>query len=236
MARTWQELFITGEDAPEPAAREARAAHGLLPPPAREPVEDARGAGRGAAGDGVPEPRRRDLGAPRGDADLCRRRRHHHGQDRRAAGDRGQLRGAERRRAAHQAADRAPRRGGPSGGGHDRPARRPHRDPDGGSERDRQDHDDREDRLAPPARARQVGAARRGRHLPGRRRGAARGVGGARRLRHRAGRPGLRSGRGGVRRHRGRPSSRPRRGDLRHGRPPAHPAAPDGGAGARCAA
>ena len=52
----------------------------------------------------------------------------------------------------------------------------------------------------------QVGAARGGRHLPGRGRGAAGGVGGARRLRHRAGRPGLGSGRGGVRRHRGGPA------------------------------
>ena len=42
----------------------------------------------------------------------------------------------------------------------------PDGDPDGGRQRHRQDHHDRQDRLAPPEGARPVGAAGRGRHLP----------------------------------------------------------------------
>ena len=47
-------------------------------------------------------------------------------------------------------------------------------------------------------------------------------------LRDRARRGRLGPGRGDVRRDRRRPGARARRGDLRHGRAPAHPAAPDG--------
>ena len=92
----------------------------------------------------------------------------------------------------------------------------------------RQDHHDRQDRLAPAEGARQVGAARRRRHLPRRRVRAAHGLGRARGLRDRARRGGLGPGRRGLRRHRGRRGPRPRRGDRRHRRPPPHPAAPDG--------
>ncbi len=52
--------------------------------------------------------------------------------------------------------------------------RRPDGDPGGGGERQRQDDHDRQDRLAPAAGARPLRAARGGRHLPRRRRRAAR--------------------------------------------------------------
>ena len=112
VARTWHELFVTGEDAPaaRAEAEERARAPRLLPPPAREHVEDARGARRRAAGDGLPVARRRGLRAPRGDADLRRRRRADHRGDRRAARARGGVGRADRRRGPHAPAARAARR------------------------------------------------------------------------------------------------------------------------------
>ena len=76
----------------------------LLPAPAREHVEDAPGPRCRAPGHRVPVARRRGVRAPRGDADLRRRRRPHHGGDRRAA----RARGGDRRAAGRR---------GPSHGG-----------------------------------------------------------------------------------------------------------------------
>jgi fused signal recognition particle receptor len=59
----------------------------------------------------------------------------------------------------------------------DRPAPRARRRPHGRRQRDGQDDDDRQARVAPQARARAVRAARRGRHVPRRRRRAAAGLG-----------------------------------------------------------
>ena len=87
------------------AAETRRGAPRLLPPPAREHAQDARGAGRGGPGDAVRgRPRRGDLGAPRGGADLRRRRRPHDRAGRRAARARGRGGRPGRRRAAHRAA------------------------------------------------------------------------------------------------------------------------------------
>ena len=75
----------------------------LLPAHAREHAQDARGAQRRGAGDAVPgRPRRGDLGAAGGGADLRRRRRAHDRAGRRAAraggrgGRSGRRRGADR--------------------------------------------------------------------------------------------------------------------------------------------
>ena len=70
--------------------------------------------------------------------------------------------------------DTIPLNGKPDGDPHDR------------GERQRQDHHDRQDGLAPPEGAGPLGAARRRRHLPSRRRRAAHHLGGARRQRDRA--------------------------------------------------
>ncbi len=218
MARSWQELFITGEDSPAPAEEPAEERQGFFRRLRAEPVEDARGARCRAAGQCLPDAGRRGLGAARGDADLRGRRRHHHRQDRRAPGDGGERRRPQRRRGPQPAAHGDHGRGGPRGGADDRPAPATDRDPHGGGQRHRQDHHDRQDRLAPAEGARQVGDAGRWRHLPRGGGRAAGGVGGAGGLRHRARRPGIGSWRGGVRRDRGRAGPRARRRD--HATPP----------------
>ena len=90
VARTWQELF-TVDDVPRapPEDRRRAPARGLLQAPAREHVQDAPGARRRAPGHDVRDARRRGLRAARGDADLRRRRRADHGEDRRAPRGRG---------------------------------------------------------------------------------------------------------------------------------------------------
>ncbi len=75
---------------------------------------------------------------------------------------------------------------------------------DGRRQRQRQDDDDRQDGLAPAAGAGPLGAAGRRRHVPRRGRRAADALGRARRLRDRPRRGGIRSGRGRLRRHRAR--------------------------------
>ena len=209
---------MTGEDGAEPGRAGAPSAGAAVRPAAREHVQDAPGAGRRAPVVRVPDPRRGGMGAARGDPDLRRRRRGHHGADRRAPRDRGRGGRALRRRAAHATADRAPGGCRAGGRGPDRPAREPHRDPDGRRERHRQDDHDRQDRVAPAQRARQVGPARRRRHVPRRGCRAVGGVGRARGLRRDPGGGGVRPGVGGLRRGRGRPHARARRGDRRHGR------------------
>ena len=108
LARDWHDLFITdggtpGADAPTPARPERRPR--LLPPPARVDAQDARGARGRGPGDAVRgRPRRGDLGAARGGADLRRRRRPHDRPGGRAARARG--RGGRRSSAAR----RSPRR------------------------------------------------------------------------------------------------------------------------------
>ncbi len=84
------------------------------------------------------------------------------------------------RRGALAPAARAARRHGARGGRHDPAHRAPDRDPRDGRERQRQDHHDREDGVAPPEGARALGAARRRRHLPSGGRGAAHALGRAR--------------------------------------------------------
>ena len=129
---------------------DARAAPRLLPPPAREHAQDARGARRRGAGDAVRgRPRRGDLGAPRGGADLRRRRRAHDRAGRRAARARGGGGRPRRRRAADRAAGGAARPARPHGRRHDRHPARADRDPRRRRQRHRQDDHDRQARLAP---------------------------------------------------------------------------------------
>ena len=154
MARDWTELFLT--DGPVPAAAagrgDARAAPRLLPPPAREHAQDARGARRRGPGHAVRgRPRRGDLGAPRGGADLRRRRRAHDRAGRRAARARGGGGRPRRRRAADRAAGRAARAARAHGRRHDRHPARADRDPRRRRQRHRQDDHDRQARLAPAA-------------------------------------------------------------------------------------
>ena len=93
----------------------------LLRPPARIDAQDARGARRRGPGDAVRgRPRRGDVGAARGGADLRRRRRAHDRPGRRAARARGRGGRPRRRRGAHRPARRAARRAGPHGRRHDR--------------------------------------------------------------------------------------------------------------------
>ena len=103
------------------------------------------------------------------------------------------------------------------------PERRPRRR----RQRDGEDDDDRQAR-AEAARARPLGARRRGRHVPRGRGGAARDLGRARRrgLRRRPARRG--SGCRRVRRGRGGAGARARRRDHRHRRAPAHADEPHG--------
>ena len=96
-------------------------------------------------------------------------------------------------------------------------------------QRRRQDDVDRQGRQ-PAGGGRPIGAAGRGRHVPRRRRRAARHVGVTGRRRAGAGERGRRSERRGVRRRRaGRVAPR-RSGARRHRRAPAHQDEPDGGA------
>ena len=222
VARDWDDLFITGR--PTLAARRARArARGaparLLPPHAREHAQDARGAQRRGPGDAVPgRPRRGDLGAARGGADLRRRRRAHDRAGRRAARAGGRGGRPRRRRGADRAARRAAGQARPHGRRHDRPAPRPGRDPRRRRQRHRQDDEHRQARLAPAQDARPERRDRRRRHVPRRRRRAARALGRARRRRRRQGRGGIGPRRGRVRRGRPRPRARRRRRDRRHRR------------------
>ena len=88
MARDWRDLFLTGDPRRPPRPRRGRRGGSpssrarLLQAPAREPVQDARGAERRDPGDALRHARRRDVGAPGGGADHGRRRRAH---DRRAS-------------------------------------------------------------------------------------------------------------------------------------------------------
>ena len=203
----------------------------LLPPPAREHAQDARGAQRRGAGDPLPgRPRRGDLGAPRGGADLRRRRRPHDGAGRRAPRARGGGGRPRRRRGAHAAAVRAARRARPHRRRHDRHPPGPGRHPRRRRQRHGQDDDHRQARLAPAPDARADGGHRRGGHVPRRGRRAARALGGARRRRARQGPGGLDPG--AVAFDAVARAPRARRGRLhrRHRGPPAHPARPHGGA------
>ena len=108
MARDWYDLFLLDHGPPAPDAGGARARGGpprLLPAPAREHAQDARGAHRGGPGDAVRgRPRRAHLGAARGGADLRRRRRADDRPGRRGARTRGRGGHAGRRRGAHRPA------------------------------------------------------------------------------------------------------------------------------------
>ena len=93
----------TATPSPRRADAEPRAAARVLPPPAREPVQDAgRAAGRGP-GDALRDARRRDLGAPGGGADHGRRRRDDDREGRRRSSSR------RPRAARSRAARRSPR-------------------------------------------------------------------------------------------------------------------------------
>ena len=183
MARDWRELFIVDGAAPEPdepAEESAGEAARVLPAAAREHVEDPDGAGRRGPGDAVREPRRGDVGAPRGGADHGRRRGEDDRGGRVEARDGGRVGRHRGRRGADPPAHRAARRPGQDRRRHDRPAARADRPAHGRRERDGQDDDARQARLAPQERLRARGAARRGRHVPRRGDRAARGVGAAR--------------------------------------------------------
>ena len=204
----------------------------LLPPHAREHAQDARGAQRRGPGDAVPgRPRRGDVGAAGGGADLRRRGRAHDRPGRRAARAGGRGGRPRRRRGAHRAARGAARQARPHRRRHDRPAPRARRDPRRRRQRHRQDDEHRQARLAPAQDARPGRRDRRGGHVPRRRRRAARALGRARGRRRRQGRRELRPGRGRVRRGRARARARRRRRDRRHRGAPAHAARADGRAG-----
>ena len=115
MATSWQEILDLGareRGTPRPSTAERVRAPRRLPPPAREPLEEPPGAGRGDLGQPLRPHRRRDLGAAGGGADPRRRRRADHRRGGRAARARGRLRRrSRRRRRGPRPPDRDPRRG-----------------------------------------------------------------------------------------------------------------------------
>ena len=160
------------------------------------------------------------LDEPRDPPDRCRRRHRDHGKDPRRPARQGRSQGTRRpRRTARLAAPvaaRHPRPGQPAAGGGRIAATV--RDPGRGRERLRQDHHHRQAR--PPSHGRgPQGGARRRRHVPRRRCGAAAGLGRPqRRAGHRTGR-GRGPGRGDLRRTAVRAGSRRGCADRRHRRP-----------------
>ena len=127
----------------------------LLPPHAGEHAQDARGAQRRGAGDALPgRPRRGHLGAPRGGADLRRRRRPDDRAGRRPARAGGRGGRPRRRRGAHGPARRAAGQARPHRRRHDRPAPRAGGDPRRRRQRHGQDDEHRQAGLAPAQDAR----------------------------------------------------------------------------------
>ena len=173
MARSWQELFATGEEA---GGRRRRRRSSAAASSAVSATTCRRRARRSARSCRPPmfqsldeEAFERleetliyaDVGAPT-TARIVER------LEAEAAGGR-----ADRRRGPHAAPHGAARRHRAARGRHHPAERQAHGDPHDRGERQRQDHHDRQDGLAPAEGAGPLGAARRRRHLPRRRRRAA---------------------------------------------------------------
>ena len=236
MARDWTDLFITDGAArapPPPRAPPTRSpsAARLLQAPAREPLQDARGARRRGPGDAASRATLDEETWERLEealimADVGASTTAQVVGELEAGGDRRRARGRRgAQRAGSSSCSRTIARTG-----EDRIDLRHEADGDHGRrrQRHRQDDDDRQARLAPAARARPEGRARRRRHVPRRRRRAARRLGAARGLRdrHRAAR--ARTPARSPSRRSARPRARRRRRDRRHRRAPAHAGRPDG--------
>ena len=207
MARTWHELFVTGEDAPPaPDPEEQEPQRRGFFRRLRENMSKTREAlGAelqatvfqsldGEAFEHLEETLiYADVGAPT-TAAIVEKLEHE--------AETGELTGGEdlSRRLPELLAETARRRRR-----HHPPDGAPDRDPRGWRERQRQDDHDREDRVAPPEGARPQRAARGWRHLPRRRRRAAHDLGRAGRLRDRA-----RRGRAPIRARSCSTRSRPR--------------------------